>query len=546
LIRPNKDVAMDAALALLYVVLGGVNYGWQPADDAANGYEYIVQVEPELLDAMRRGNAVPIESNVPAEVAPIRKVRIVVGRGELPRETAAVNRTAYFAGQPEWTPDRYGPIEPAAATRGERYPPPSLPPSSQVGPPPSVLDRAQTAVTETSDALRDGVEAGVRAANQELSRGGDELLDASREAGQEFGQQLQEWTNDPARELQETGNNVRVATERTLGTVGTRLQQVTNPFVTAASPSTTTSGATTRGGVAPPPWDDPAAQSAPRWSDASADAGDASASQSIAPVRTATRTSTGWTSIGTTVAAPPLIVPSLSTTARRTDTRPAAASQATNDGPLFPEESPPRRDTIHSPLSDPAQQSASRGAADDWSTNWSSGPSTPQVSINRAGNRPPNINTDRNSDLVDVAPAGARQNQQTDERPANRFEDVWDNAGRWGQAAPSPPAIEATPNQTAGSPANASPQGPANNPEIASAGTNGTQPASAPAVVTQSPVPVQRGDELPWLPLLLVSLSLMGSLSANLFLGWSYMDARQKYRTLVRKTTDKFRRAAAA
>jgi hypothetical protein len=37
----------------------------------------------------------------------------------------------------------------------------------------------------------------------------------------------------------------------------------------------------------------------------------------------------------------------------------------------------------------------------------------------------------------------------------------------------------------------------------------------------------------------------MGSLSANLFLGWSYVDARHKYRTLVRKTADKFRRAAA-
>ncbi|HEY3394404.1 MAG TPA: hypothetical protein VGK58_16945 [Lacipirellulaceae bacterium] len=537
---------MDAALAFLYVVLGGVNYGWQPADNADDGYEYIVQVEPELLDAMRRGNAAPIESNVPAEVAPIRKVRIVVGSGELPRETVAVNRTAYFAGQPEWTPDRYGPIEPAAATRGERYPPPSLPASSQVSPPPSVLDRAQTAVTETSNTLRDGVEAGIRAANQELSRGGDELLDASREAGQEFGQELQKWTNDPARELQETGNNVRAATERTLGTVGNRLQQVTNPFVTTAPPSTTTRGAAPRGGVAPPPWEDRAAQSAPRWSDAAAGAGDAPASQSIAPVRTATRTSTGWTSIGTTVASPPLIIPSLSTTARQTDTRPAAASQAANDGPLFPEESQPRRDTIHSPLSDPAQQSAGRGAADDWSTNWGSGPSTPQVSINRAGNRPPNTAADRNSDLVAVEPAGTRQDRQTEERPASRFQDVWDNAANWGQPTQSAPAIGAAPNRTADSPANASPQGPANNPAIATAGTNGTQPASVPPVVTQPPASVQRGDEPPWLPLLLVSLSLMGSLSANLFLGWSYMDARQKYRTLVRKTADKFRRAAAA
>jgi hypothetical protein len=43
-----------------------------------------------------------------------------------------------------------------------------------------------------------------------------------------------------------------------------------------------------------------------------------------------------------------------------------------------------------------------------------------------------------------------------------------------------------------------------------------------------------------------VSLALAGSLGANLFLGWSYLDARQRYHSLVRKTADKFRRAVAA
>ena len=113
---------MDAALMLLYLVAAGVNYGWQPADDAQGGYEYIVQVEPTLLEALRRGESVAVESNVPPEVASIRKVRITVGRGDLPRETVGgVDHTAYFAAQAEWTPDRYGPIAPAAATTGERY-----------------------------------------------------------------------------------------------------------------------------------------------------------------------------------------------------------------------------------------------------------------------------------------------------------------------------------------------------------------------------------------------------------------------------------------
>jgi hypothetical protein len=458
-----------------------------------------------------------------------------------------------FAGQAGWTPDRYGPVEPAAATGGDRYSPPSLPSSSRVGPPPSVLDRAQMAVTETSDALREGVEAGIRAANEQLSRGGEELRDATRDAGQEFGQELEAWTADPARELQEAGSDVRVATERTLGTVGSHLQQVTNPFASTstASLSTTTTGTTTpgtatRGNVAPPPWEDSAAQTAPRWADTSADAVSSTASQPIAPIRTATRNTTGWTSIGTTVAAPPLIVPSLSTTARRTDTRPIATSQAANDGPQFPEESLPRREPIHSPLTDPSQQAASRGVADDWSTNWGAGPSTPQVSINRAGNVPAAADSARNADLVSVEPVGTNEDRRTEAHSANQFQDVWDNAGIWGQPPHSPPATEVASNAIANSPANASPQSQAGNLAAAQAGTTGAQPASVPPVENRSPAQTKQSDEPPWLPLLLVSLSLMGSLSANLFLGWSYMDARQKYRTLVRKTADKFRRAAAA
>jgi hypothetical protein len=47
-------------------------------------------------------------------------------------------------------------------------------------------------------------------------------------------------------------------------------------------------------------------------------------------------------------------------------------------------------------------------------------------------------------------------------------------------------------------------------------------------------------------PLLVASVGLAGSIGANLFLGWSYIDARQKYRTLVQKTANKFRRATAA
>jgi hypothetical protein len=144
---------------------------------------------------------------------------------------------------------------------------------------------------------------------------------------------------------------------------------------------------------------------------------------------------------------------------------------------------------------------------------------------------------------VNVEPVGA--GQQGNDRPSNQFDDVWGNAASWGQPAQATPALPATQNLESNTAATETPQTPANNSQISSAATNAAQPTGVPPAAGQPNVPARQRDE-PWLPLLLVSLSLMGSLSANLFLGWSYMDARQKYRALVRKTADKFRRAAAA
>ena len=41
-------------------------------------------------------------------------------------------------------------------------------------------------------------------------------------------------------------------------------------------------------------------------------------------------------------------------------------------------------------------------------------------------------------------------------------------------------------------------------------------------------------------------IGLAGSLAGNFFLGWSYLDTRQKYESLVRRTADTFRRTKQA
>jgi hypothetical protein len=547
---------MNAASIVVVLAAVGVNFGWQPAEDEPGGYEYVVQIEPELLDVLKRGEKVPIESNVPPEVAPIRKVSIVVGRGDLPRESlGGVNRTAYFAGQPAWTPDRYnadGIVPAAAAASDDRYgSPPAFSNRSAVSPPPSILDRAETAFAETGSTLRDGVEAGIQAANEQLSRSGDQVHDSAVNAGQQFGQRLQEFASGPQRQLEATGNKMQNAAQQTLGTVGNQLQQVTNPFATAGTQPPPAANRA-QGKTAPPPWPIAGSTTAPRWSDESETTGQTGSSQTspsqTPPPTTYTpaRTPNGWTSINPNVAGPPTVVPQLAT-APRTSSTATAHNTATERGPAFPNSPEITRQPIHSVLADPSAPGAAQTPSDDWAAGWDNTVGAAQATIGRAANTDSNTreSTTRGSELVAVQPRETPQpqfpTQPQSQQASNNWSDSWADGDLWSQPpqsspadtmAQSPPPLPAT---TVSQQATTTAQGSSASPG-----------ASANNVVNPAGPAASASDQPPWLPLLVVSLSLMGSLGANLFLGWSYMDARQKYRTLVQKTANAFRRTKQA
>jgi hypothetical protein len=471
---------MDAASILLVLLAAGVNFGWQPADNNSNGYEYIVQVEPELLDVLRRGETVPIESNVPPEVGPIRKVSIIVGRGDVPRETiSAVERTAYFADEGRWTSGQTNAAPPVGSSTYDRYALPAAGGASGVSPPPSVLERTQAAITETGTTLSDGIQAGVQAANQQLSQTGEQVIDSTRRAGQEFGQELQDFVQNPGRQLQSSANDIRATAEQSMGAIGNQLQQVTNPFVNSNSPPAT--GTSAQAGVAPPP-----------WSSTSPGGGSPIYTASGGANRAPQRTATGWTSIGSDMAPPPLTVPELvsSPTASRDDNWPPRT--ASNGGPGFP----PLDESYTSQDTQTAVTSIDALEGDTWSQPPQSLPTnTPQLTNNQG---------------VAVQSPGAE----------------WQVGG----AAASPNAnLGASQMSTAGSLVDGTQPRGINQP-----GVNQNQMAAAPTP-----------EQPPWVPFLVVSLALVGSLSANLFLGWSYLEARQRYRSLVRKTADTFRRTAA-
>ncbi len=59
----------------------GVDYGWQPTDDGA--LEYIIQIEPELLIALQKGES--IVSEIHPDATGVRRFRIQIGSKPLPR-----------------------------------------------------------------------------------------------------------------------------------------------------------------------------------------------------------------------------------------------------------------------------------------------------------------------------------------------------------------------------------------------------------------------------------------------------------------------------
>lgn len=72
--------------AALLALIAAVGFGWQPMPDGSERYEYIVQVDQDLAATLAAGKSIPIVGEVPEGIHPIARVRVVVGEDSLPRE----------------------------------------------------------------------------------------------------------------------------------------------------------------------------------------------------------------------------------------------------------------------------------------------------------------------------------------------------------------------------------------------------------------------------------------------------------------------------
>ncbi len=444
--------------------------------------------------------------------------------------TDPVQQTVYLAGQSAWSNTGPTTAPTISASPNDRYAYPQSGTPTASGQPPSISARAQTAVSDTATSLRDGFQAGA--------------------------QQVQDWAGSASRQVQAAGGSVRNAAEQTFGASAYPAQS-TSPF--AAPPPAPSANSGTRGNFAPPPWPNAstAAPTAPAmsWNDSP---NAAPADRSILTGTSPTQANGGWSSIGSNVASPPLLIPQLPTSSNGIA---PAGNAASRSAPVTPAEASGNLQPLDGSLTtNPSRQTTnpSTTAANNWATGWDNNSATSRATIGRSANSPPLAITGRESDLVPVQPAANASRRSKESAPAktNEFwaDDPWKQPQQSlpaGQNVAKPavtaPANNATP---VSSPFNSSPSfnsppvGPtAANVSLSGPSPSATQPARSPNAINHNQ---PTGEQQPWVPMVVAVLALAGSLAGNLFLGWSYMDARQKYQSLVRRTADTFRRTKQA
>jgi hypothetical protein len=139
---------MSGIVLCMATLVAGADFGYQPLP--GGGMEYIIQIEPWTRESLRPDDHV--DSDIPADVRDVRKVRIVFGNDKLPKTLATIGRATVMpipasappkTGKPAappatFSPDPAGKLMPASHTEESPNPVKSETPapSSSSTPPP--------------------------------------------------------------------------------------------------------------------------------------------------------------------------------------------------------------------------------------------------------------------------------------------------------------------------------------------------------------------------------------------------------------------------
>lgn len=515
---------MDGATLLLVIsgmgVSGvGVGFGWQPMPDGSQRYEYVVQVEPELAATLARGHAIPIVAEIPDEVQPIGRIRLVVGREDLPRQRLVTHLKPAIDGvqlaqHNQYADPRYSstPAQQAPASSWNSQSDPSITPT-ETDPPSSQQLFGQQQHTG-DDTWNNG------AATHAVA-------DAAAGAFDRVGEGMQRAVAPVKNGLEQVDSQVRGVVgelgDRTRGIVD-ELRQPFNPQPQLPANNRLPAAVGASGGEAQAWNQDPAASATENpLRNNSAPAG---SSWNNEPPTTPPF-------VSSPAGAPPSNVGSSAGTEWNNGTSATAAADPRNgntgrtpgtaSGDPWAGVPDPRNQAGASQIGNPtdAPGLATRpmpfgGVGAD--------PQTPGPTFPTLGNPPAPVNQPGNTpSLSPSAPATVASNML--KQPADR-------------------PLDETP---LGQPAAAIATGPAltipNGQATATARPwNGTQPAGAAttaanlAGTASAAAATQPAGRDNTVAVLVAWVLLTGSIAGNMYLFWSYLDVRQKYRSLVRKT----------
>jgi hypothetical protein len=113
---------MNGIAVLISLAAVGVDYGWQPGVDGQ--LEYIIQIEPSLLNSMQSGRE--IVSEIQPEARNVRRFRVRVGTGALPRVGGTAVGAAPARMSTSDVADPYGTNRGASSVGMLDLPPPPL------------------------------------------------------------------------------------------------------------------------------------------------------------------------------------------------------------------------------------------------------------------------------------------------------------------------------------------------------------------------------------------------------------------------------------
>ena len=241
--------------AALLALFAAVGFGWQPMPDGSERYEYIVQVDEELAATIASGKSIPIVGDVPEGIHPIGRVRLVVGDDALPRERLVTRLKPVVAS----TADADAGTAQAATAdagdksivvRGQNATTPFNPYAAAPAPAPSGSQLFESASTAATQAWNENVAA---PASQALASAGqnlqDQLGDAAQQQYDNAANQLQQGVNNLGQNLQNSASSLGNRSKGIVDELGRSLTQ--QPAPTARSVRTQAQAAPLTA-VAPP------------------------------------------------------------------------------------------------------------------------------------------------------------------------------------------------------------------------------------------------------------------------------------------------------